>query len=90
MRGFFFFFTDFPPRNTTTTRGEEQLQCVQLLQEQINVKKKNPRCLRLNVRKNIVLAGNLLKISKYSCRNYINGLLQTVPLEYSKRTLNEG
>lgn len=89
MRGFFFFFTDFLPRNTTTTRGEEQLQCVQLLQEQINVKKKT-RCLRLNVRKNIVLAGNLLKISKYSCRNYINGLLQTVPLEYSKRTLNEG
>lgn len=88
MRGFFFFFTDFLPRNTTTTRGEEQLQCVQLLQEQINVKK--TRCLRLNVRKNIVLAGNLLKISKYSCRNYINGLLQTVALEYSKRTLNEG
>lgn len=88
MRGFFFFFTDFPPRNTTTTRGEEQLQCVQLLQGKLMLKK--PRCLRLNVRKNIVLAGNLLKISKYSCRNYINGLLQTVALEYSKRTLNEG
>lgn len=40
--------------------------------------------------KNIELAGNSLKISKYSCRNYINGLLQTVALEYSKRTLNEG
>lgn len=74
MRGFFFFFTDFPPRNTTRTRGEEQPQCVQLLQEQINVKKKQTMSPIKCYRKNIVLAGNLLKISKYSCRNYINGL----------------